>query len=220
MDKMDKYVDEIAKHWKILAAALGTVLVVLAVVGLWRDMQNRKNREATNFLYEAQTLARKSVEAKQPEEAVKAFASLLEKYPGTRAAFEARLQAGDIWMDAGNFEKAAESYQAAVKDASDSFGKVLSYYTLGVAHETAGKLQEAVNSYDEALKLQGSDFLRPEILMAQARCFEALKQPAKAIEIYKTVQDKFASRSYYSGAASVYEKQLSALDQAPDQTKM
>ena len=86
---------------------------------------------------------------------------------------------------------------------------MLSHYTLGVAKETAGKLQEAVAEYEDALKAQGSDALRPEILMAQARCFEALKQPAKAIELYKTVQEKFATRSYYSGAASAFEKQLS-----------
>jgi hypothetical protein len=66
-----------------------------------------------------------------------------------------------------------------------------------------------VKAYGDALNISGSDFLRPEILMAQARCYEALHQAAKAIEIYKTVQDKYATRSYYSGAASAFEKQLS-----------
>ena len=46
--------------------------------------------------------------------------------------------------------------------------------------------------------------------MAQARCYEALNQGKKAIEIYKTVQEKYSTRAYYSGAASAFEKQLSA----------
>lgn len=207
---MDKYADMIAKHWKILAGAAGAVVVVLGILGIWGEMKSRREQEATTFLYEAQVAARKAADEKRFEEAEKAYQPVVEKFKGTRSAYEAQLQMGDIWMDAGNFEKAIQHYEGAMKSASDPFSKLLGHYTLGVAKESAGKIQDAVNEYEAALKAQGSDFLRPEILMAQARCYEALQQPAKAIELYKIVQDKFASRSYYSGAASAYEKQLSA----------
>lgn len=207
---MDKYVDMIAKQWKVLAASAGTLVLVLAIVGVWGEMKSRKEREATNLLYEAQVSARRSADQKNFEEAEKAYKPVLEKYPGTRSAFEAELQMGDLWMDAGNFEKAIQHYDGALKSAKDPFSQLLGHYTIGVAKESAGKLQEAVAEYEAALKAQGSDFLRPEILMAQARCYEALQQPAKAIELYKTVQDKFAARAYYAGAASAYEKMLSS----------
>lgn len=206
---MDKYVDLIAKQWKVLAGAAGVLVLVLGIVGVWQELQSRRDREATNMLYEAQVSARKHLEAKRPDEAEKAYEALLAKFKGTRAAFEARLHLGDLWMDSANYDKAIQHYQTAVDTASDAFSRLLAHYTLGVARESAGKYQEAVASYEEALKAPGSDFLRPEILMAEARCYEALQQPAKAIELYKQVQEKFASRSYYSGAASAYEKQLS-----------
>jgi tetratricopeptide (TPR) repeat protein len=117
---------------------------------------------------------------------------------------------GDLWMDAGNFEKANGHYQSASSMTSDSFSRLLANYSLGVAKESEGKYSEAIASYSAALDAQGSDFIRPEILMAQARCYEALKDVKRAIEIYKTVQEKYSSRAYYSGAASAYEKQLSA----------
>jgi len=205
----NKFVDLIAKQWKVLAGIAGTLVVILAVMGIWKEMQSRREREATSSLYEAQTNARKALAEKKFEEAEKAYQPVLEKFKGSRSAYEAHLQMGDIWMDAGNFEKAIAHYQSSLQAASDPFSKLLGHYTLGVAKESAGKLQDAVTEYEEALKAQGSDFLRPEIMMAQARCFEALQQPAKAIELYKSVQEKFASRSYYSGAASAFEKQLS-----------
>ncbi len=204
----NKYVDMIVKQWKVLAGAAGTLVVILAIAGIWGEMKSKREREAVSQLYDAQVLARAAVAEKKFEDAEKAFQPLFDKHPASRSAYEAHLQLGDIWMDAGNFDKAISHYDSALKSASDPFSKLLGHYTLGVAKESAGKLQEAVTEYEEALKAQGSDFLRPEILMAQARCFEALQQPAKAIEIYKTVQEKFATRSYYSGAASAYEKQL------------
>ncbi len=206
----EKAVEKVADQWKIVASLLGLALVAVALYGVMNEARARKDREATNLLYDAQIAARKAVSEKKFEDAEKAYTPLLEKHKGTRAAFEAELQLGDIWMDAGNFDKAVAHYQKGAGLASDSFSRLLATYTIGIARESAGKLEEAVKAYEEALSIQGSDFLRPEILMAQARCFEALNQAKKAIEIYKTVQDKYATRSYYSGAASAYEKQLSA----------
>lgn len=202
--------DFVAEKWQLLVAVLGAALVVLAVAGVWNEYKGRRDREATNLLFDAQLTARKAVGEKKFDDAEKAYQHLVEKFKGSRAAYEAELQMGDFWMDSGNLERAIPHYQNAAQGASDSFSRLLAHYTLGVAKESAGKIQDAVAEYEEALKIQGSDFLRPEILMAQARCFEALKQPAKAIEIYKTVQEKYATRTYYSGAASAYEKQLAA----------
>lgn len=204
------FFDKVADQWKLLAAIIGAVLVVLALVGGWKEMRARNERNATNFLYETQTTARKFVAEKKLEDAEKVYAPLLEKYKGTRAAFEAELQMGDMWMDAANYDRATVHYDNASKMTSDSFSRLLAHYNVGVAKETAGKLGEAVAAYEAALSTQGSDFLRPEILMAQARCYEVLNQAKKAIDIYKTVQEKYAGRAYYSGAASAYEKQLSA----------
>lgn len=206
----EKAVEKLTQYWKPLAALAVTIIVALALLGVWNEMRSRKDRAATNALFEAQTIARKLVAEKKFDEAEKAFAPVLEKFKGTRAAFEAELQIGDIWMDAGNFDRATAHYSEASKMTSDSFSRLLAQYNIGVAAETAGKPSEAVSAYEAALGVQGSDFLRPEILMAQARCYEVLNQIPKAIEIYKAVQEKYSARTYYSGAASAYEKLLSA----------
>ena len=55
---------------------------------------------------------------KKYDEAEKAFAAMIDAHKGTRAAFEAELQAGDVWMDAGNYDKAGTFYAAAAADAT------------------------------------------------------------------------------------------------------
>jgi tetratricopeptide (TPR) repeat protein len=209
-DVFEVYAEKLAQQWKILVGIAVIALAIIAGSALLGSIKAKKEASATNALYAAQTVARKAAADKKYDEAEKALSTMIDANKGTRAAFEAQLQAGDMWMDAGNFDKAVSFYNAAAADSSDTFSKLLSTYTVGIAKESAGKYDDAVKAYEEALGIQGSDFLRPELLMAEARCYEALNQAKKAIDIYKTVQDKYATRTYYSGAASAYEKQLSA----------
>jgi tetratricopeptide (TPR) repeat protein len=198
------------ENWKFVLSLVAVLVVVGGTVGIWNERKKAREKEATNFLYDTQVSVRALSEQKKFKEAEAALQPLLEKYPGTRAAYEAQLQMGDLWMENGAFAEAVKSYQLAADNAKDAFSKLLAKYNLGIAEESAGKFQEAVASYDDAMKVEGSDFLKPEILMAQARCFEALKNLPKAAEIYQQIQKDFASRSYYSGAAAAFERLLSA----------
>lgn len=204
------FVSFVQANKKPLAVLLGAILVVAVAGVLWNEARVRRDREATNLLFEAQAKARELGTKKNYAEAAKAFEPVLTKFPGSRAAYEAELQIGDLWMDAGSHEQAAAHYEKAAQAATDGFSEVLARYNLGIAQESGAKYLEAIASYQKALDARGSEFLKPEILMAQARCYEALNQDAKAIELYKTVQEKFASKTYYSGAASAFEKQLTA----------
>ena len=163
------------ENWKPIAGVMLAAALVLALVGFW-NMRNRSlEREATNMLYDAQMASRELIAEKKTAEVEKKFEPLFSKYPKSRAAYEATLQMGDLLMENKQFDEAMKRYEHAASIADDSFSRLLARYNLGIARETAGKFQEAVASYDEALRVEGSDFLKPEILMAQARCFEALK---------------------------------------------
>jgi len=210
LNAFESYAEKAAEQWKLLLGLVVAVLAVVGAMGLMNSLHARKELETTNSLYQAQMAAQKAVADKKYDQAEQAFATVISAHGGTRAAFEAELLTGDMWVDAGNYEKAVGFYQKAASDSTDPFSKLLATYTIGTARESAGKYDEAVKAYEAALNTAGSDFLRPELLMAEARCYEALNQPKKAIEIYKTVEEKFAARSYYSGAASAFEKQLSA----------
>lgn len=207
--KTNEISELLADNWKIILGAMAAALVLLGGISMWRDHKEAREQAAANALYEAQSQARDFVAKKQYSEAEKAYAPLFEKFSGTRAAYEGELQVGDFWMEGKNFDQAVAHYEKASALAADSFSRVLAKYNLGIAQESAGKYQDAINTYEATQKLDGSDFLRPEVMMAEARCYESIKDNAKAIELYKSVQEKYAARSYYSGAASAFEKQLS-----------
>ena len=201
--------DSFPQNVKLGLIALGGVVLLIGAIGFFRDHSQKKELKASNALYLAQTSSRDLLKEKKFSEAEVAYQNVLKEFPGSRAAFESELQIGDIWMDAKDFAKAASHYESAVRTASEAFGKVLAQYNLGIAKEAAGQFQEAVTSYGNALNTKGSDFLKPEILMAQARCLESLNQKQQAIEIYKNIQQVYATKTFYSGAASAFEKQLS-----------
>jgi tetratricopeptide (TPR) repeat protein len=190
--------------------ALFLVLLGAGAYGAWSEYRASREQKATNLLFELQGKARAFTEQKNAAEVEKVYQPLFQEFPRSRAAFEARLQLGDLLMDGGNFDGAVEQFKQAEDYAQDGFSRLLVQYSQGVAYESAGKWQEAAAAYEKALSVSGVESLRPEILMAQARCYEALDQADKAVALYKAVQEKFANRSYYSGAASAFEKQLSA----------
>jgi predicted negative regulator of RcsB-dependent stress response len=198
-----------ADNWVVIAGAVAIVVVGALGFGIWQDRQSSFERKASEALYEAQLQARDSLAAKNISEAEKKFAPVFEKFGKSRAAFEASLLLGDLYMDAGNFPEAEKRYEAALVLAKDAFSKLLAQYNLGIAKESAGNFQAAVASYDQALSTS-SDFLRPEILMAKARCLEALQKVTEAVQVYQEVQKKFPNRSFYSGAAAAFEKKLSS----------
>lgn len=197
-------------NWTVIAGAIAIVLVGAVGFGLWKDRQISFERKASEALFEAQIAAKDSINSKNIPEAEKKFSQLFEKFGKSRAAFEASLLLGDLYMDVENYAEAQKRYAAAEILAKDTFSKLLARYNLGIAKESAGDFTAALESYDQALKLGASDFLRPEILMAKGRCLEALKKVAEAIQVYQEVQKNFAARSFYSGAASALEKKLSS----------
>ena len=199
-----------AENLKLLLALLGAILVIAAIVLFFQAKHEAKEREAANALFEMRKMTDPLTQAKDYKSAAGILETVVEKFPGTRASFEANLMIADCFVDAKLPEKAIPYYTKAASEAPDNFTKVLALYSKGIAEESAGKVSEAVQSLDAAMKTSGSQFLTPEILMAQARSYEAMKNFAKAAEVYKTVEEKFANKSYYSSAAAAFLAKINA----------
>ncbi len=198
----------VEQNLKAIGVLLAAVLLILVIVGVLRDVAATREKEASELLFQAR--AKSEVLAKTDEKAAAdAFDTLIQKYPSSRAAFEAELLAGDVWMAKNKFSEAEKRYALAAEKAQDNFSKLLALYNLGAAQENEGAFDRAVQSYGGAEAVKASEFMRPELLMAEARCYEALKNVAKATELYKIIQDKYAAQTFYSGAAAVFLSELS-----------
>ncbi len=189
---------------KWIVSATVILLVGIGAFGVIKERARAKERAASNLLYSVRGAAEKDVNLKNYAKAVEKYQPIFEKFPKSRAAYEANLMIGDIWMDAGDNSKAAAAYETAYTKGPDSFSKFLAKYNQALALEAGKEYAKAEMAYNETLNGNGAEFLRPEILMAKARCLEAQKRFGEARSVYQEIRDKFASNGFYAAAASAF----------------
>jgi tetratricopeptide (TPR) repeat protein len=129
------------------------------------------------------------VDAKFPE-TLKNYRTVVEQFPGTRAAFEALLAMGSLYSNHGQHDKAVSWLEKAGQMAPTASDRGEAYYSLGYALEGSGKYAEAVQAYEKALK-SGEPMSKADVLLAIARNQELLGDKAKARETYDQVIKQF-----------------------------
>jgi tetratricopeptide (TPR) repeat protein len=121
-------------------------------------------------------------------DSLKKLHAVAEQYPGTRAAFEANLQVGDLYFNHGEAPKAVEWYQKALGGAPDKLAKVFALSALGYANEGAGKFSEALASFQKAMDLgEVSSGVKGDVMLGVARSYEEMGDTAKARAMYDQI---------------------------------
>jgi tetratricopeptide (TPR) repeat protein len=194
---------------RAILLSAGGILLVCVVAAIVIQLRAARESKAQSKLWETKRDMEKLVADKKWDEAVARLSELTSKFKGTHAAFDASLSLADIFVQQQKYQEAAQQFQVSAENAPDKFAKMLAIYNRGTAEEQSGKCDMAVKSYEEAIKIGVGDFLNPELLMAQARCWEILGDSTKALAIYKEVREKYTNKSYYSNAAAVFQQRLS-----------
>jgi TolA-binding protein len=149
-----------------------------------RAKQAKQNEEDTKKL-EAVVYQKLDVDAKYVQTLAK-YRAVIEQYPGTQAAFEARLGLGDLYYAHGDSARALPVFQEAFDKTSGSHNKAVALSSVGYAQENQGKTLDALNTFQKALDL-GETGLKGDLLLAIARCQEALHDTAKAKATYEQI---------------------------------
>lgn len=118
-----------------------------------------------------------------------------EKYSSVRAGYESALLLGDLYLDHGDAAKALPWYQTAYSRAPRGYERAALGYTLGVTHENLGHTKESLEAYQKALN-SGENALKPELLLAVARVYEATGDLVKAKNSYDEVLQSFPATEY------------------------
>lgn len=200
----------IENNVKPIALSIGGFLLVCIIAAAVFEIRSQRQAKALTALWEAKRKSEQLIGEKKLSEAKAVLEEIAAKYKGTSAAYDANLSIGDINSQEKDYAGAAKSYQGAADSAPDKFSKMLATYNRGTAEEQGGNCQAAVQIYEEAIKLSAGDYLSPELMMAEARCYETLGDKAKAAALYKDVHDKFANKTYYSATAAANQQRLQA----------
>ncbi len=131
------------KEWKRVLMGLGAaVLAIILLLSVFQYKTGR-NKMASELLYQASKLAQGS------DEAVAAFDKVIESYPRSLAAENARLTLGNIWLGRGDYAKAEEAL-LPLENAQKNLTKVMGLHSIAAVRSAKGDLKGAAEKYMEA----------------------------------------------------------------------
>lgn len=149
------------------------------------------------------------VTAKLPK-SIPAFEAVAKEYDGTPPGYDAKIEVAHLYYDHGmkseDFAISAKWFESASANAPETSATVAALHGLGYAEEAAGNCDGAVKTFDRALNY-GNTLQQLDLLKAQARCYETLKNTASA----KTAYGKIASMFPNTDSARYAQNKLTAL---------
>ena len=135
------------------------------------------------------------VDSKFPE-TVKKLKGIVEQFGSSRAGFDAAVTLADLYFNHGENAKSETWYsKALVLGPPNTFEKAVVLSSLGYVQENSGKLDNAISFFDQAFKL-GEASLKGDLLMALARCYEAMHNTVKARSAYEQILTDLPNTEY------------------------
>jgi tetratricopeptide (TPR) repeat protein len=182
----------------LVLAVAGLILLLAASVGGWRAYSQSREGRASAALSATRTelvlaMGGKASEMEVPEPAnpetarkvrtefADRYVALAAEWKGTPSADLALLEAGSLFEQLGNRERALELWQQALANAaSDSLARGILHSRIATAQEEAGDFTAAARSHEAAAAIPDYP-LRGDALAAAARCWLEANDDAAAL---------------------------------------
>lgn len=178
------------KHLRWLAPVTAGILIV-ATAFMWVQTKNENLRTE---VMQAYTMASTADE----------LTTLAEAYPGEPEAPLARLQAGAMLYDEGEFEQAQTQYTLFLEQFPSHPMKDNAQWGIWMTQEALGDLDAALAGFRS---IEQADLLYPQALLGQARILEKQQDAGAARKIYTEVQAEFPQSSW-AEQAKVFSERL------------
>jgi len=187
------------------ALVLGVLVATLvAVVGFsaYTWYQIRQEREAQSALTKAQTalLGATSGGSKNPDEAKKLYAEIIDKYPRTIAAEESLVRLGNLQFDGGKYDEAITAFGRYLTTFSRGRFIVIAGIGKAYAEEAKGDLPAAEKTLSSILERAKDDPLIGEAYTSLAQTYEAMKKRDDALRIYGQIAERFTQTHWAQNA--------------------
>jgi tetratricopeptide (TPR) repeat protein len=124
-----------------------------------------------------------------------AFQKVAADFPKSRAAFDAQIQLGDLYMDHGQAADAVAWYRKAVDAAPTPRDRTLAQHSLGFAYEDSGKTAEALKAF-ESVSSAADIGVKADALLAQARIQATSGNKDQARQLYDRVIGDFKETEF------------------------
>ncbi len=193
-------VDWVLERWRIIAGAVGVILLGLAVVALLGRADDRRSEAAAGALSEALLElpdvtgfdADLSEKKDDVDTALTALDAMIAEHDGTEQAHQARVEAGNAAYRTGDYERALTYYDAA--GAAKGLSGRLAGSGAGYALEALERYDEAASKF-EAVHKGSEGNAKQQAAIDLGRVYEAAGNTAKAAEVYAAFVTDFPDSS-------------------------
>jgi predicted negative regulator of RcsB-dependent stress response len=124
-----------------------------------------------------------------------ALAGIADEFPKTQAAPKARLRAGTVYFDQGNYAKAQEQFEKFLREHGDTLWTPQAVLGIAACLDAQNKVNEAITKYSDFITRYSSDPAVDQARLSLARLYEQTKQPALALDVLRKMTDAQAGPS-------------------------
>jgi tetratricopeptide (TPR) repeat protein len=189
-DKFQVMLSEIVlyltENRKKLYIAGAVFVAILVIAGGWYlyDLDTEKS---------AQQLYTRAYYAATGEGATGIFKDVLEKYPRSQAAVLTSYRLAGLYYQQKDFDAAIRHYEAFLQKTPDKSDlRTIAYMGLGHCYEAKKDFKNALAAFEKAASSKTGDVFAGLNDQNIARVYEAMNDPAKALEYYQKALTKNA----------------------------
>lgn len=197
--KLYSFVRENSRLCLIILAAL---VVVFIAREMYKYRQNRVLRESNDLLtWVINTFESGLTQTDQTKreaalkQTISSAEQLLEYYPKSKAARQARYFQGNAYYFMDDFDRAISSFQDYIQTAQTDEDRAKGYVALGYTFEDKffnneqdqSILLQAEKAYEQAIEFGKGTYIEYQALLCKARLLELRYKNEEAMEIYKKI---------------------------------
>lgn len=187
-DTMQHVQEILVAHWQKLVIGILVIAAVVVGVGMMMNAQSKKGQEAQALWLRAQ----QELLAGQNASALDIAGSVVDRFAGTEAARRSRIVMADAQANLGQTAEAMATFEQAVSEVSgDPILLTSARRGLAVTHENAGQFTEAASIYETLAETAEPPGGRLYDLRAAARCHHLAGDDARAVELLRTLIDRY-----------------------------
>ncbi|OGB94433.1 MAG: hypothetical protein A2Z31_10530 [candidate division NC10 bacterium RBG_16_65_8] len=180
--------------------AAGLAIVVGAGAYIW--YQDRQEREAQGLLVKAHTALWGETQGgpRNPDEAKKLYAEVVEKFPGTVGAEESLIRLGNLQFDGGKYDEAIGTFGSYATSYPRGRFRVMAGIGKAYAEEAKGDLPAAERTLTQLVEIVKDDPLAGEAYSSLAHVYEVMKKPEDALRVYGQIAERFTQTRWAQNA--------------------
>ncbi len=209
----------VEKNQKAILIFVGVVAIsVLAYLGFQQFIQEPKETEAMNEMFQAQTFYEQALTASSKDSLFNlsleggngkfGFLDIIDNYGGTNAANLAKYYAGIAYLNTGNYQEAIAQLDSFKSD-DDTVGP-LAKGAIGDAFAQLNQFEDALKYYENAASMKANEVTTPRFLLKAGIIALNLGNTDVALKHFNAIADNYP-KSPEASKATLYKGKAEAM---------